>query len=266
MEESVRQYCINVLYDTDPYYRLFGAREGWERLAIAIQNIYSMLCADTGSSIYLLATEAVERAVNLKKVLDEYNESLLVPIPFSWITVHRVGDDVLKFRCYLHNKPRGNCGIVICPGVDAQREFAGFNSFALQEGLFCLEQRCFSLEELEERRTLISEPLILYLEFTSKEKQEAFQVFEHIPFVLRHENKLQLYVERLDCTLVVQAFTQGARSYYIWRERESVIYPDSIPSHKEMKPNYIPKCCLPYCNSHEQLLALNILDVLPSPP
>lgn len=258
----VKEYRVDVLLEGLSYFDLFSARDAIEKVGSISQNIRSIISSDTGSNLYLLASEAIERALSLKKTLDDYNESLLVPVCFSWITVAPNGSaaDVWEGA---HKKPYGNCGILLHPDVEWSRELEGFTSLRLERGALCLERRLFSVEKEGDDITLITEPLVLALTFASKAQKESFVISPTIQSFSEEDTALELYLERLDCSLIKRAFSLGAVEYALWREQEIVLFGKKKSSRKTCRrspyafqPSRIPKSCLSYCDLLEELPAV----------
>lgn len=242
--------------------RLFGAKEGITRLEAVHQHVQSILCNETSGSIYLLLSQAIQEALSLKKILDEYNGTLLVPVSFSWIDVHPFSKDGTN---ELYSKPIGNCGIVICTQEPLDCRFEGFEFFQIEDGRFCLERRIFSVEKISAEFSLLTEPIILRLEFTSNEAQLQYVVPENTSFFTRFEKQIELYYDRLDCTIILHALKQGARAYTVFREAEVLVSNKNgetanrfiLPEANRVPANTIEKCCLPYCDllDEEELIA-----------
>lgn len=258
LTQQTKEYYVDTLIETSHYFSVFRARDAIERVTCISQNIKSITSVDTGSNYYLLASEAVERAISLKKVLDEYNDSLLVPICFSWIVVAPCGCDD-KIWNGVHEKPQGNCGILIHPEIEWSRDLEGFTFSRLESGVLCLEQRFFSVEKISEEVTIITEPIVLTLIFESKEARDNFRIPAQAMSFSNLENELELYCERLDCSLIKRAISEGAIEYSVCRKQEVTLF------HREMtarrigrfdgntaRSNTIPKCCLPYCDLLEE--------------
>lgn len=254
------EYVINATCEDYRYFELFGIEEGLQRLEAVGKNIVPIICANTGNNICILFSEAIQRALSLKKVIDQYNYDLLVPYPVSWITVSRL---TTPMTFTVISKPIGNCGIIFERDSVHCDNFEGFTMFEVDDVFMCLEKRTFEINKIDDNRIIIREPIVLVLSFPSRKDQLDYPI---TGYVVRNDKTIELFCERLDATIIVNALKSTACSYRVLRKTEVLLSTNDDGSSSRVstlsfnsETNSINKFAKPYCDLLDESLLQSLV-------
>lgn len=248
-----KEYKIDLWFEPQKYLDLFGVEEGLERFEAVKKNLTPLLNADTTSNICIFLWEAMERALRLKKKIDEQNLDLLIPYPVEWIVIHKSN----AFIGIMHppQKPIGNCGILLEGPVDNKSRIDDYTMYDVDDGFVCIEQRFFEVKKIHGNRLVIKEPILLRLNFSSKEDQIAQKMMGHY---VRNRKSIDLFCEKLDAELIISA--SKVVSYQVTRLAEVLLIFDGEGNlHYPKRPcieseaNVIDPYSAAYCDSLDKL-------------